>query len=178
MKKYILPVIAFLVFTMYSCEEDSATPETKVENKAKEIKTVAPIKKIENKTPKVNNQIKKVDNIKKVNTQKVANTTSIKVDRMKHDFGTITTDAIVRTKFTITNTGKNPLIITKAKGSCGCTVPEWPREPIAPGESGTINVSFNPKNRSGKNTKSVTITANTEPANTVLTITSVVDIKK
>ena len=69
----------------------------------------------------------------------------------------------VDTFFTFKNTGDQPLIISNAKGSCGCTVPQWPKEPIEPGNSGTINVKFNSKNKSGKQNKRVTLTMNTTP---------------
>ena len=74
--------------------------------------------------------------------------------------------------FTFENTGEVPLVITSASGSCGCTVPEWPRTPIAPGATGEIKVSFDSTGRSGKNDKTVTIEANTVPRTTVLKITS------
>ena len=62
-------------------------------------------------------------------------------------------------EFKFINTGKEPLIISKAKGSCGCTVPKWPKEPIMPGESGSIKVNYDEK-RVGAFNKSVTITSN------------------
>jgi len=74
--------------------------------------------------------------------------------------------------FKFENTGKVPMVITSATGSCGCTVPEWPRTPIAPGAKGEIKVSFDSSNRSGKQDKTVTIEANTVPRTTVLKITS------
>ena len=64
-----------------------------------------------------------------------------------------------RCEFIFTNTGKEPLIIEKAKGSCGCTVPEWPKEPIAPGESAIMKINYDEK-RVGPYTKSITITSN------------------
>ncbi len=79
------------------------------------------------------------------------------------DFGTINEGDIAEHKFAFTNTGKSPLIITNAKGSCGCTVPSYPRNtPIAPGETSEILVKFNSKGKPGDNTKTVTITTNTE----------------
>ena len=62
------------------------------------------------------------------------------------------------------------MIISNAKGSCGCTVPEYPIQPIAPGESGDIKVVYSPGTQANQQTKSITITANTEPATTVLRI--------
>lgn len=88
------------------------------------------------------------------------------------DFGTLEEGEKVEHVFKFTNTSENPLTISNARGSCGCTVPEWPREPIAPGESGEIKVKFDSKGKKGKQSKTVTITANTIPANTMLTINS------
>lgn len=88
------------------------------------------------------------------------------------DFGTLEEGEKVEHVFKFENTSNNPLTISNARGSCGCTVPEWPREPIAPGESGEIKVKFDSKGKKGKQSKTVTITANTVPANTILTITS------
>ncbi|KAB2814601.1 DUF1573 domain-containing protein [Phaeocystidibacter luteus] len=87
-----------------------------------------------------------------------------------HDFGDVEEGRTVQTVFTFTNTGDAPLIISNAKGSCGCTVPEWPRTPIQPGETGEMKVSFNSSNKSGMTQKRVTITANTTPPTTVLNI--------
>lgn len=82
-------------------------------------------------------------------------------DKAEHDFGTIDQGTNVEHEFTFTNTGNAPLVITDANSSCGCTVPTWTKEPIAPGETGEMLVKFN---GSGQNqvTKTVTITANTE----------------
>ncbi|MEO9477815.1 MAG: DUF1573 domain-containing protein [Cyclobacteriaceae bacterium] len=80
-----------------------------------------------------------------------------------HDFGTITEGDIAEHIFSFTNTGEAPLIISSAKASCGCTVPEWPKEPIGIGETGEIKVRFNSKGKPGIQNKTVTITANTYP---------------
>ncbi len=76
-----------------------------------------------------------------------------------HDYGNIKYDGDPNCSFEFTNTGDEPLIISNAKGSCGCTVPEWPKEPIAPGAKGTIKVKYDTK-RSGPINKSVTISTN------------------
>lgn len=80
-----------------------------------------------------------------------------------YDFGDINEGDVVTREFNFTNTGDAPLIISNAQGSCGCTVPQWPKEPIAPGESSSITVEFNSQGREGQNRKDVTITANTIP---------------
>ncbi|MBL0308670.1 MAG: DUF1573 domain-containing protein [Bacteroidetes bacterium] len=101
-------------------------------------------------------------------------TTSIKFDRLTHDFGRIADGSKVKTKFKFTNTGKVALIISGAQGSCGCTVPQWPRDPIKPGETGEIDVEFDSSGKSGETSKTVTVGANTDPASTVLTIKATV----
>lgn len=78
-----------------------------------------------------------------------------------YDFGTIQEGDIVKHTFAFTNTGKTPLIIQNATAQCGCTVPDWPREPVAPGAKGEIKVEFNSKGKAGINSKAVTITSNT-----------------
>jgi hypothetical protein len=89
-----------------------------------------------------------------------------------HNFGQITEGEIATHEFSFTNTGKAPLVITSARGSCGCTVPEYPKTPIAPGESGKIKVSFDSNGRFGRQDKNVTLTANTIPNQKILKITS------
>lgn len=89
-----------------------------------------------------------------------------------YDFGNVPQDSDHKHVFTFTNTGKEPLVIESAKGSCGCTVPKYPKEPIAPGATGEIEVVYKPGKQKDRQTKTVTITANTEPRNTTLTITA------
>lgn len=80
------------------------------------------------------------------------------------DFGTIAEGQQVERKFKFKNTGDFPLIINNVSASCGCTIPEWPRDPIGPDEEGTILVRFNSKGKQGPQFKTVTIFANTNPA--------------
>lgn len=99
--------------------------------------------------------------------------TSIQFKDTIYDFGeTIQNKAVVHV-FEFTNTGKSDLVIADAKAGCGCTVPEWPKGAIKPGETGAITVSYN---GSGSNrvSKKVTVTANTSPATHELTITGYV----
>ncbi|MEX1002949.1 MAG: DUF1573 domain-containing protein [Crocinitomicaceae bacterium] len=83
----------------------------------------------------------------------------IEVDKEVHDYGTITQGDDGSCVFTVTNTGKEPLIISLCKASCGCTVPVCPQEPIAPGASAEITVKYN-TSKVGPINKSVTITSN------------------
>lgn len=84
---------------------------------------------------------------------------SIKFEKEVHDYGKIKNGANGECTFEFKNTGTAPLIISNAKGSCGCTVPQWPKEPIAPGKTASIKVKYDTK-RAGTINKSVTITSN------------------
>ncbi|MDX1939953.1 MAG: DUF1573 domain-containing protein [Saprospiraceae bacterium] len=79
-------------------------------------------------------------------------------------FGTAKEGDIVTHEFQFTNTGKTALIITDARSSCGCTVPEWPKKPIAPGQSEKIKVKFNTTEKEGDQIKGIIVTANTYPS--------------
>jgi hypothetical protein len=78
-------------------------------------------------------------------------------DKETHDYGTIKNGADGTCEFKFTNNGKEPILITNARGSCGCTVPEWPKEEIGAGKTGVIKVSYDTK-RSGAINKNVTLT--------------------
>ena len=97
-------------------------------------------------------------------------------EKSEHDFGTIDQGTPQETIFKFTNTGNAPLIITDATSSCGCTVPNPPKDPIAPGESGELLVKFN---GSGQNqvTKTITVKANTEKGSELLRIKAFVTPK-
>ena len=83
-------------------------------------------------------------------------------DQEEHNFGQIRDGDIVSHTFRFTNSGEAPLIISKATAACGCTVPQWPKQPIPVGGSGEIQVQFDSSNKPGMQNKVVTITANTE----------------
>jgi hypothetical protein len=102
-------------------------------------------------------------------------TTTVQFDATDYDFGSVKEGEKVKHSYTFKNTGSEPLIISSAKGSCGCTVPKWPSEPIAPGGTGQIDVEFDSKGKPGKQTKRVTVTANTVPAQMFLNITGNVE---
>lgn len=89
---------------------------------------------------------------------------TIKFEADTFNFGEVIEGERVSHSFQFTNTGKNNLVITNAAGSCGCTVPEWPKAPIPPGGKGSIDVVFNSEGRPGVANKTVTVYANTEPA--------------
>lgn len=102
--------------------------------------------------------------------------TSIHFPVMEHDFGKVMQNSENKYTFTFTNTGKLPLMISNAVGSCGCTVPDYPKEPIAPGADGVIHVVYKPGQQQGNQQKTVTVTANTQPPQTLLHIMADVQV--
>ena len=102
-------------------------------------------------------------------------TTTVQYEHTDFDFGSVKEGEKVKHTYKFKNTGSEPLIISSAKGSCGCTVPKWPSEPIPPGATGQIDVEFDSKGKPGKQTKRVTVTANTVPAQMFLNITGNVE---
>jgi hypothetical protein len=92
-------------------------------------------------------------------SQEVANGPVISLDKTTHDYGTIIQGGDGACEFTVTNTGTEPLIISRCKGSCGCTVPKCDKDPIMSGATSSISVKYDTK-RIGPINKSVTITSN------------------
>lgn len=126
-----------------------------------------------------NNQIKS----KEINSNPLINEvpdgpiTAIFFKEEVKDFGNVNVNSKNKHSFEFINNGSEPLKISNAKGSCGCTVPQWPKEPIMPGQKGKIDVVFTPNKKQAGNPqqKTVTITANTQPVNTVLNIKAFVN---
>ena len=100
----------------------------------------------------------------------------IQFEETSHDFGKIIQGEKVSYTFKFKNTGNSDLLISRVSTSCGCTVGEYPKEPVEPGKSGKIEVTFNSHNKKGFQNKTVTVLANTEPNATTLHIKSVVEV--
>lgn len=146
MKNLFLTTLAITTFTLVSCGGNEA-------------------KKSEPATSTVEASAAKVTSVAPIMT----------FDKGIHDFGVINEGERVETIFTFTNTGKADLIIQDARGSCGCTVPEYPKNvPIAPGDSGKIRVSFDSSNKPNLQQKTVTITANTDSGRETIRIKAMV----
>lgn len=107
--------------------------------------------------------------------QENKNQAEMKFDVDEYNFGTIKQGDKVNYDFSFVNTGKEPLVITEAHGSCGCTVPVWPKEPIAKGAKGVIHVEFNSTGKMGLQDKTVTITSNARENSKVLHLKGNVD---
>ena len=100
-------------------------------------------------------------------TKTPQNGPEIEFEKLVHDYGEIPYNGNGECEFRFTNTGNEPLIIQKPKSSCGCTVPTWPKEPILPGESDVIKVTYK-TTRVGSINKSVTVTSNALKNGTVV----------
>ena len=102
--------------------------------------------------------------------------TTMTFDEASYDFDTIVQGTKVVHEFSFTNSGKNPLIIVNGFGTCGCTVPEYPKDPIAPGEKRKIKVQFNSNKKAGQQNKKVILIANTQPSKNEIGITAYVKV--
>ena len=92
----------------------------------------------------------------------------VEFETIEHDFGTINEGDIVEHTYSFKNTGEAPLIIQSAQGSCGCTVPDWSKDPIPAGGTGFVKAKFDTNGKTNAQNKTVTVTANTWPKQTVL----------
>ena len=101
------------------------------------------------------------------------NAPEITFDKMVHDYGTVAFGGDGVCTFKFTNTGKEPLILQQPQSSCGCTVPTWPKEPVLPGASDEIQVTYNTK-KVGPINKTITVKSNAKNNTVVLRITGTV----
>jgi len=109
------------------------------------------------------------ESLEKQNKNKIKNYPKLEIVGGEiFDFGTIKEGEIVNHVFKVKNTGKTDLVIMNAQASCGCTIPDWTKRPILPGEVGEIKFSFNSANKPGEQKKSITLSTNTEEGHEVL----------
>ena len=163
MYKVLLISFSVLLFACSDIAKDVGN-NTKNTSKKKEVK------------PSLSSNLVMNDNTAETSVEKSA-MPEFNFEKELHAFGKLVDGEKVSYSFKFTNSGNAPLIISNAKGSCGCTVPNWSKDPIAPGESGSIDVTFNSSGRSGKQNKAITLTANTNPNRKVINITSEVTSK-
>ncbi|MFM7078279.1 MAG: DUF1573 domain-containing protein [Bacteroidota bacterium] len=100
---------------------------------------------------------------------------SIKFDHLEYDFGKIKQGDKVQHEFRFTSNGTDPLVITQAQGSCGCTVPDYPKQPLKKGEKGVIKVTFDSAGKMGSQDKTVTVMSNSTGGAVVLHIKGVIE---
>ena len=169
MKNIITVITIILFFTSCGNEKKSATENVGDVNEY--------IKKEENKvailesTKETNKYVEASDDdVYDVEYIMSEGGPEIEFSNVVWDFGKIKQQESVDHVFTFINTGSEPLIISNAKGSCGCTVPKWPKEPIPPNGVGEIAVQFNSGEKKGKQNKTVTLTTNCTPNTTILRV--------
>ena len=168
MKNYLLLLaLALFTFGFAACDDDV--------DDAEDVSTTA-----ESATTTANEELLSTDMIQNPNaTTADANAKQpvMTFEKTQHNFGTIKQEEKVEYTFKFTNTGESDLVITDARASCGCTVPTYPKQPIKPGETGEIPVVFDAGKSLNKVSKTVTITANTNPAMQTLTIEANIEPK-
>lgn len=101
----------------------------------------------------------------------------LEFEKVSHDFGTINEGAKVTYTYKFKNTGQAPLIIQDAKPSCGCTVPEWTKTPVLPGQEGFVKAEFDSNGKPNMQNKTITVVANTWPKQTTLNFKAMVTPK-
>lgn len=143
MNKFLVLILSVVIFS--ACGENSS------ENNNSENKDLLPT-----------DLVKNPHTADGVNTEELSSLATMVFTDTVHDFGTIYEGEKVTYEFEFTNTGKSPLIISNAMGSCGCTAPKYPRHDIKPGESGKVEVVFDSGGKQGHQNKSVTITTNSQ----------------
>jgi len=104
------------------------------------------------------------------------NIPEIKFEEEVFDFGPIMQGEVVTHDFKFKNIGNTNLIISGASGSCGCTVPKWPKEPISPGKEGKLNVVFSSEGKKGLMEKTITVITNCEPSTRIIRIKAEVKV--
>ena len=156
MKSFIIPFInSMLLFTAVACNQNNQNSSASVTDS---VKTVS---------------------IKSDSAAENLSLPAIEFNDEKHDFGNITAGEKVSYSVSFKNAGSSDLLIASAQGSCGCTVPSFPKEPIKPGQTGLIDVVFNSEGKSGIVEKTVTLITNCQPSTKILTISATIEsIKK
>lgn len=146
-----------MVFTHVKCKSDPSVDEKKVEQILGDGKDYQDL---------IRNPIS-ADN-----SGDTVNIAIASFEEVKHDFGEVKAGSIVSHTFKFSNTGKVPLIIKDATSTCGCTVPDFPEDPIEPGGKGEITVKFNTENKEGYQNKPITVFTNGYPAKYTLMVTA------
>src|SRR5690606_26641838 len=100
-------------------------------------------------------------------TADTTNSPIVSAENDTHDFGTVKEGEKVSHQYVFTNTGKTPLIISSVRASCGCTTPDYSKQPIKPGEQGKVEVVFDSNNQPGMQHKVITMTSNANPSQTI-----------
>lgn len=159
MKK--LWIIGLVLFTLSGCRSGSS------DGQEKSVEEIMADSKITNSAI-VRNPVTADEPEDTVNVAKM------EFAEVSFDFGEVAEGEVVAHVYRFKNVGKVPLLISGARSTCGCTVPEWPRDPIPPGEEGEITVRFNTAGKNNQQSKPISIFANTYPSTTKVFLTGIV----
>ena len=173
MKNFVIYAAYLLAFSMtLSCKNDKVATNAISGNSQSNTETAA----IQNATSSSKVTLQSVSPIQSQNITDATvsslktQTTAITFDKLSYDWGQINEGDKMTHVFKFKNIGKEDLIISSVRPSCGCTTPEWPKEPIKAGAENEIKVIFDSNHKQGDVLKTIAVTANTEPAITTLTI--------
>jgi hypothetical protein len=166
----LIMALVVLAAVATSCKDREA--EKRIAALESEIAELKGNKPVETKTPVVNT----AETTPKEEAPE-GPVAAINFPATEYDFGTIKEGAVVEHAFEFTNTGTVPLIISEARPSCGCTVPDWTREPIPVGGKGVVKAKFDSNGKPNLQQKTITVTANTFPKQTVLKFKAMVTPK-
>ena len=168
-----MKIIYFFIYILLfvSCGADNSSK--------KDGKLVSTVVANEENEAELKKELSEVEKEEKERLESEAsNITTMSFDKIEHDFGRVKVDTDNKTIFYVTNTGKKPLIIEGVSASCGCTTPTKPEQAIQPGKKDKIEVVFHPKpGQLKEQSKTVTVTANTDPKMVVLNIKAFVEEK-
>ena len=161
MKKIIfITVMCAMCFISHAQERKVSAQETNASNLETNVNTPKTIVKVSESIASAPERV----------APEVKADETIVFEKTEHDFGVVAENGgDIAYEFTFKNGGASPLVVTKVNSSCGCTVPDWTKEPVAPGKTGFIKVTFTPKGRKGVFTKSVTVYSTGTPSNKILT---------
>ena len=153
MKKSLILAASFAVAAFTTSCDNTAGNDTVTNNEAAASQAVVQSQPIENPNIATEGEA----------AAPSENAPVMSFEQTEYDFGTVKQGEVVNHTFEFTNTGSTPLIIENASATCGCTVPDWTREPVAPGGKGQIAVQFNTTGKMGQQNPTVTVRANTQP---------------
>ncbi|MFC4872180.1 DUF1573 domain-containing protein [Negadavirga shengliensis] len=166
MKYLIIPMWAFsLLFLVAACSEKGDEKDDRI------LALEQKISQLEQ------NQVVTPSNTQNVQPADPGSLGVFEFEMTEFDFGTIQEGEVVEHLFTFKNAGQAPLVISNIQASCGCTSPDWTKTPIKPGEEGFVKVVFNSAGKSGAQSPTVTIQANTSPNVTRLRLKGAVNQK-
>jgi len=161
--RLIFPIFLMVLLAAFGCQSEK---ESKSDRRIEEI----------NGVPNAAEMIRNPISAKGI--QDTTNLPKIVFEKTDFDFGTVKEGDKVSHTFKFKNTGTIPLLISDVRSTCGCTVPKWPQEAIPPGKEDKISVIFDTAGKKEKQHKPITITANTYPSKTVLSLDGFVTPKK